>query len=147
MTLSEIVNALATKRGVVLIAPALLLVGTAFVIGHGKYAAPAADATSGKAVATATAFTGAQRKDIEAVIKDYLLNNPEIMLEVQAALEAKMEKVQAEKTAAALKSHAAEIFRPAFSPVVGDAKGDVTIVEFFDYNCGYCRKALGDVAQ
>jgi protein-disulfide isomerase len=145
MTLSEIVNALATKSGAVLIAPALLLVGTALAIGQGKDAAPSADA--GKAVVTDTALTSAQRKDIEAVIKDYLLNNPEIMLEVQAALENKMEKLQAEKTAAALKSHAAEIFRPQFSPVVGDAKGDVTIVEFFDYNCGYCKKALGDVAQ
>ena len=64
------------------------------------------------------------------------------MLEVQSALEAKMDKLQAERTAAAIKSNAAEIFRPAFSPVVGNAKGDVTIVEFFDYNCGYCKKAL-----
>jgi len=146
MTFSEIVTALTSKRGAVLIAPALLLVGTALAIGQSKDAAPSADATSGKAT-TATAFTSEQRKDIEAIIKDYLLNNPEIMLEVQAALEVKMEKVQAEKTAAALKSHAAEIFRPQFSPVIGNAKGDVTIVEFFDYNCGYCKKALADVAQ
>jgi protein-disulfide isomerase len=147
MTFSEIVNALATKRGAVLIAPALLLVGTALAIGYGRYGAPSADATSDKAVITATAFTSAQRKDIEAVIKDYLLNNPEVLLEVQAALETKVEKLQAEKMAGALKSHAAEIFRPEFSPVVGNAKGDVTIVEFFDYNCSYCKKALGDLAK
>jgi protein-disulfide isomerase len=147
MTLSEIVNALATKRGAVLLAPALLLVGTALAIGQGKDAAPSADAKGDKPVITDTALTSAQRKDIEAVIKDYLLNNPEIMLEVQAALEVKMEKLQAEKTAAALKSYAGEIFRPEFSPIVGNARGDVTIVEFFDYNCGYCKKALADVAQ
>ena len=88
-----------------------------------------------------------QRKEIEAIIKDYLLNNPEILLEVQNALEAKMDKIQAERTAAAIKSNAAEIFRPPFSPVVGNAKGDVTMVEFFDYNCGYCKKAFLDVAK
>jgi protein-disulfide isomerase len=150
MTFAEIAAALRSKSGGVLLAPALLLVGTALAIGQAKDAAspPAAkaQATEGTVVAEGQ-FSAGQKTEIEALIKDYLTKNPEIMLEVQAALEAKMEKIQAEKTAAALKSHAAEIFRPKFSPVVGNPKGDVTIVEFFDYNCGFCKKALADVTK
>jgi protein-disulfide isomerase len=144
MTFADLVATLRSRRGAVLLAPALLLVGLAIWQTNG--ATPVA-ATKASSVLTDVSVSAAQRKDIEAIIKDYLLNNPEIMLEVQAALETKMEKVQAEKTAAALKSHSAEIFRPEFSPVVGNAQGDVTIVEFFDYNCGYCKKALLDVAK
>ena len=81
------------------------------------------------------------------IIKEILLNNPEILLEAQNALEAKMDKIQAERMAVAIKEHAGELFRPAGSPVVGNAKGDVPVIEFFDYNCGYCKKAFPDVAK
>ena len=69
------------------------------------------------------------------------------MLEVQNALEAKMDKIQAERMAVAIKENAAELFRPAGSPVVGNPKGDVPVIEFFDYNCGYCKKAFTELAQ
>jgi protein-disulfide isomerase len=68
-------------------------------------------------------------------------------MEAQNVLEAKMDKIQAERTVAAIKENAAEIFRPAGSPVAGNPKGDVTVIEFFDYNCGYCKKAFTDLAQ
>lgn len=87
------------------------------------------------------------RREFEALIKDYLIRNPEIMMDVQAALETKMEKLQTEKTAAALKDHAAELFQMSSAPAAGNPKGDITIVEFFDYNCGYCKKALPDLAN
>jgi protein-disulfide isomerase len=139
MSLSAILAALRSRMGLALLVPAVLLAGAAVVIAKsGPVRAP---------VAADWDQAPPQRKAIEAMIKDYLLKNPEIMLEVQAALEIKMEKIQAEKTTAALKSHAADIFRPEFSPVVGNPKGDVTIVEFFDYNCGYCKKALPDIAK
>ena len=88
-----------------------------------------------------------QRKEIESIVKQYLLNNPEVLLEIQNALEAKMDKLQAERTAAVIRGNAPEIFRPAFSPVVGNAKGDVPIVEFFDYNCGYCKRGFSEIAK
>ena len=53
-----------------------------------------------------------------------------------------MDKIQAERMAVAIKENADELFRPAGSPIVGNAKGDVTVIEFFDYNCGYCKKAF-----
>jgi protein-disulfide isomerase len=148
MTLTTVANALRSRRGAVLLAPAILLVWTTLAIGQSGPAAvaPTAATTRGTLVADATVNPD-QRQQIEAIIKDYLTNNPEILLEMQNALEAKMDKLQAERTAAVIKGNAPEIFRPAFSPVVGNAKGDVPIIEFFDYNCGYCKRAFVDVAK
>jgi protein-disulfide isomerase len=93
-------------------------------------------------------FTPAQRKELNAIIKEFLLTNPEVLFDAQAVLEARMEKIQSERMAAAMKEFAGELYRSAASPVVGNVKGgDVPIVEFFDYNCGYCKKAFPDVAK
>jgi protein-disulfide isomerase len=142
MTFTTVADALRSRKGAVLLAPAILLVWTTLAIGQSDRAPTA----QGTVVADAT-VNADQRKQIEAIIKDYLTSNPEILLEMQNALEAKMDKLQAERTAAVIKGNAPEIFRPAFSPVVGNAKGDVPVVEFFDYNCGYCKRAFGDVAK
>lgn len=95
----------------------------------------------------AAAFSPAQKSAIEKIIKDYLISNPEVMLEIQSVLEAKMEKMQAEKTKAAMAENAKDIYRSANSPVAGNPDGDITVTEFFDYNCGYCKKSFGDVAK
>src|SRR5262245_18333080 len=124
---------------------AIVLVGATLLLGQ---AAPQSTSESTAAATPAgSAFSPAQKKELEAIIKDILLNNPEILMEAQNALEAKMEKIQGERMAVAIKDNSAEIFRPAASPVVGNSNGDVTVIEFFDYNCGYCKKALPDVAR
>ena len=145
-----------------LLASAILLLGATLAVGQStpppaqvaQAAAPApasapAPATSAPPaeVAPSGAFTPAQRKEIESVIKDVLVNNPEVLLEAQNALEAKMDKIQADRMAVAIKENAGELFRPAGSPVVGNVKGDVPVIEFFDYNCGYCKKAFLDLAK
>jgi protein-disulfide isomerase len=159
MTRSSLIAAIGSAKGVALLAPAILLVGSVLAIGKSQTAvspsmaepAPPAATTAAPATApvkTAEAPSGdLQRKDIEGIIKEYLLNNPEILLDMQNALEAKMDKLQSERTAAYVKSNPTEIFRSPSSPVVGNAKGDVPVVEFFDYNCGYCKRAFGDVAR
>jgi protein-disulfide isomerase len=153
MTLANLAAALFSKNGAILAAPAVLLVGTAVAVGPSGPArvADAKAEVTGQAPAAKQMVVAdlgsSQRKEIEAIIKDYLTSNPEILLEMQNALEAKMDKLQAERTAAVIKGNVAEIYRPAFSPVVGNPKGDVPIVEFFDYNCGYCKRALGDIAK
>jgi protein-disulfide isomerase len=163
---ASVFDALTSKKGAALLVPGLLLFGATLAAGQnpGQPAAsapqlaatepsttatPAASSAAGeKANATAsTSFTPAQRKELESLIKDYLLNNPEVLMEAQNVLEAKMDKIQADRMAVAIKDNAGEIFRPPHSPVVGNAKGDVTVVEFFDYNCGYCRKAMGDLTK
>jgi protein-disulfide isomerase len=141
---------LASAPRLALLAPAaVVLVGTTLAMGQGTGQAPqpTPEAMTSAAPAGPSAFSPAQRKELEAIIKDILLNNPEVLMEAQAALEAKMEKIQNERMAVAIKDNSAEIFRPAASPVVGNSSGDVTVIEFFDYNCGYCKKALPDVAQ
>jgi protein-disulfide isomerase len=161
MTLAAIVDALSSRKGGALLAPAILLLGAVLAIGQNQLPQPAAAQTPKAETATTpapaaepapqkTASTGlsaAQRKEVEAIIKEYLVSNPEVMMEVQSALEAKMDKIQSERTALAIKQNATEIFRPSGSPVVGNAKGDVTVIEFFDYNCPYCKKAFHEVAQ
>ena len=92
-------------------------------------------------------FSADQKKQIEKIIKDYLVSNPEIFLEAQSALEAKMEKEQAEKLKTAIAQNAREIYRDPNADVAGNANGDITVVEFFDYNCGYCKRGLHDVVK
>src|SRR5581483_4526472 len=157
--LMSLISALTFKKGAALIVPALLALGASLALGQtSPSTSPAQPAATTEAAApqsaastagapAASAFTPAQRKELESIIKDILLNNPEIMLEVQSALEAKMDKIQADRMAVAIKEHAAELFRPAMSPVVGNVKGDVPVIEFFDYNCGYCKKAFSEVAH
>jgi protein-disulfide isomerase len=156
MTLAAIVDALSSKKGGALLAPAILLLGAALAIGQNQLPGPAAaqaakpEAASEpapQATGSRDSLSPAQRKEVESIIKDYLINNPEVMMDVQNALESKMEKIQAERTTAAIQQNATEIFKPATSPVVGNANGDVTVIEFFDYNCPYCKKAFHDVAQ
>lgn len=92
-----------------------------------------------------SSFSADQKAAIEKIIKDYLLANPELMIEVQNVLEAKMEKQQADKLKAALAENAKEIYRRSTAPVAGNVNGDITVTEFFDYNCGYCKKSLPDM--
>lgn len=92
-------------------------------------------------------FSGEQRAAIEKIVKDYFLNNPEAFLDIQQALEAKMEKIQADRLKVALQENAKDIYKRANAPVAGNPNGDITVVEFFDYNCGYCKRAFGDMAK
>jgi protein-disulfide isomerase len=159
--LASLFDAVTSRKGAALLAPAILLVGATLAVGQNAAepaakvaqapaaaaaAAPAAPAKSEASAASST-FSASQRKELEAIIKDVLVKNPEILFEAQNALEAKMEKIQAERMAVAMKEHAGELYRPPNSPVVGNSKGDVPVVEFFDYNCGYCKKAFLDLAK
>ena len=155
---SILFDTLTTRKGAALAIPAVLLTGAALLVGSDPGtpkagsaavtpASAAAPAAAPARVLSATAFSPAQKKEIEAVIKEYLLNNPDVLLEAQAALEAKMEKQQNERMAGAIKENAAELFKSASAPVAGNPSGDVTVVEFFDYNCGYCKKAFPDLAK
>lgn len=92
----------------------------------------------------AAALDDSQKKEMGDFIREYLISHPEVMLEVQAALEKKQDDArqsQADKTIADNKD---AIFNSSSDVTIGNPKGDVTVVEFFDYNCGYCRHALSD---
>jgi protein-disulfide isomerase len=137
------VHARALAKGALFIVP-LLLVGAGLALGQLAPSAPPQSAAP--PVAPTGSFSGLQKKEIENIIRDYLVSNPEVLVEAQNALEAKMDKVQSERMAVAIKDNAGELYRSAASPIV-NAKGDVPVIEFFDYNCGYCKKAFPEVAQ
>src|SRR5262245_201730 len=96
---------------------------------------------------TAQTISDAQRGEIERIIKEYLLKNPEVLQDAIAELEKRQAAADAEKNQAAVKDNAQELFNSPRHVVVGNPQGDVTFVEFFDYNCGYCKRALDDMMQ
>ncbi len=101
----------------------------------------------GAVVADTSMFTDPQKRGIEQIVKDYLLQNPQLMVEVQGALEQKMAKEEAERTKALVAENAKEIYRHPDAPVAGNPNGDITVVEFFDYNCGYCKRGFHNVRE
>jgi protein-disulfide isomerase len=162
----SLLRALAERKTPWLAVPAVAALIALVLIGRSAVTAPVAEAeTSTLAMATApaqpvadkpaatavpaqpAAFTPDQKKQIEGIIKSYLVANPEVFLDVQTALEEKMEKEQAEKLKAVVAENAAEIYRQPNASVAGNASGDITVAEFFDYNCGYCKRGLADVVK
>jgi protein-disulfide isomerase len=94
---------------------------------------------------TAQTFTPDQRGEIEKIVREYLLNNPQLLQEVMTELEKRQALADAEKHRAAIKEHAEIIFDSPRQITLGNPKGDVTMVELFDYNCGFCKRALTDM--
>ena len=90
-------------------------------------------------------FSPAQRSDIERVVHDYLLAHPEVLQEAMSELEKRQTAAQAEKYKVAVKEHAQTLFSSPNQVTLGNPKGNVTFVEFFDYNCGYCKRAMDDM--
>jgi protein-disulfide isomerase len=93
----------------------------------------------------AQTFSGDQRQEIEGIVKNYLLQHPEVMQDVMAELEKRQKAAEAEKNRAAVADNNATIFSSPHQVVLGNPQGNVTMVEFFDYNCGYCKHALTDM--
>jgi protein-disulfide isomerase len=83
---------------------------------------------------------GMSQDEFDRRIHDYLMNNPEVIVQAVQGLEARKQREALTEVQETLKARAAEIFQDPASPVGGNAEGDVTLVEFFDYNCPYCRK-------
>jgi protein-disulfide isomerase len=81
-----------------------------------------------------------QRRAIEAIIHDYLMQNPDVLIEALRAAEEKANRDADTKAAVVLKDRRREVFDDPASPVGGNPQGDVTIVEFFDYRCPYCKQ-------
>jgi protein-disulfide isomerase len=97
--------------------------------------------------ASAQSFSEPQREEIGKIIRDYLLKHPEVLQEAMAEFEKRQQLAEAEKAKVAIKTHAEAIFNSPRQVTLGNPQGDVTFVEFFDYNCGYCKRALEDMMQ
>ncbi|WP_083556254.1 DsbA family protein [Hyphomicrobium sp. NDB2Meth4] len=160
----SLLRTLTEQRATWLVIPAVALLGALVLLGNfaatpqkvseavaAEATAPAGPASPVKVAEAPTPppvnFTPEQKKELEKIIKNYLINNPEVFLEAQSALEAKMEKEQAEKLKTAIAENARDIYRDPVADVAGNPDGDITVVEFFDYNCGYCKRGLHDVIK
>lgn len=94
---------------------------------------------------TTPAAEAPDKAAIEAIVHDYLLAHPEVVAEALQELERKQADAQAADQKALIKRSGGVLFDSSRQVVLGNPKGDVTVVEFFDYNCGYCKRALGDM--
>jgi len=91
-------------------------------------------------------FSPQQQKAIESIVRDYLVKNPEILVEVSQALQQKQRSEMMNQAKTAIDGNAKALFS-AKSPTIGNAKGNVTLIEFFDYQCGHCKKMAPVLSQ
>jgi len=98
-------------------------------------------------ITSAQNFSQPQRSEIEKIVRDYLLSHPEVLEEVSAELGKRQAAAESAKHEAAVTNNAQAIFSSPRGVTIGNKDGDVTFVEFFDYNCGYCKRAMTDMLE
>lgn len=81
------------------------------------------------------------KEAIEQIVKDYLLENPEIIIDALNVLDERMQQEAAEAAKLALSQNADALYSNASDYSIGPPDADITLVEFFDYRCGYCKSA------
>jgi protein-disulfide isomerase len=118
-------------------------------------ATPAPTATATPATPAATpapadsaalkAFTPEQQQAIGVLVKEYIAGHPEVVQDALDALDKRQKEADAEKARMTIKDNNATLFNSPHEVVLGNPQGNVTMVEFFDYNCAYCKRALPDM--
>lgn len=119
------------------------IVSTLIVVGLGlaMLVAPPNEVAAGETP------DAARRQEIETVIREYLHAHPEIVVEALREMERRSQEVQRRQRAEAVRAHLTELTQDAGSPVGGNPNGSVTIVEFFDYQCGYCKREAVEIRK
>ena len=92
-------------------------------------------------------MTDAEREAFRSEVRQYLIDNPDVIMEAMQVLQDRQDKAAANKDQLILSSNKDAILNDPNSWVGGNPKGDITIVEFMDYRCSYCRKAYSEVAD
>jgi protein-disulfide isomerase len=95
----------------------------------------------------AESFSPSQKTEIEAIIKDYLLQKPEILRDAIGVLDAREKAAETKARQEIVADPSGLLFSGANQAVIGNPNGKITLIEFFDYNCGYCKRALGDLVR
>ena len=95
--------------------------------------------------ASAQSFSDAHRGDIETIVRNYLIAHPEVLEEAMTELGKRQAAAETAKHEATIEQNADAIFNSPRGVVLGNKDGDITFVEFFDYNCGYCKRAMADM--
>ena len=102
---------------------------------------------SGTAATAAEPLSPAQKEAVEAIVRDYLRAHPEAIVEALEDLQQRTEAEQQERARQSLVDRRHELHDDPATPVAGNPKGDVTLVEFFDYRCGYCKGVSAAVTE
>ncbi|MYE59894.1 MAG: DsbA family protein [Alphaproteobacteria bacterium] len=97
--------------------------------------------------ARADAQAALDRQAIGAIVREYLIENPEVIEEAMRALRANRDAARQQVVRRVIERNRDALFSHPMTPVSGDSRGDVTLVEFFDYQCGYCKRALGPMKE
>ena len=97
--------------------------------------------------ASAQSFNDTQRGDIETIVRNYLIAHPEVLEEAMNEPSKRQTAAEAAKHEAGVAKNADAIFNSPRNVTLGNKDGDVTFVEFFDYNCGYCKRAMTDMME
>jgi protein-disulfide isomerase len=92
-------------------------------------------------------FTDQQKRQLGDIIKQYLIENPEVVRDALQELERRQVAEANEKAKKTISARAKEIYQSSEDLVLGNAKGEVAMVEFFDYNCGYCKRAIPEIEK
>ena len=99
------------------------------------------------AKAAVSAVDPARRAEIETVVRDYLIAHPEVIREALDALDKRQKEADAKTVANLVGDKSGPLYSSKFQAVAGNPKGDVELVEFFDYNCPYCKASLPDLTR
>ncbi|MCZ6510351.1 MAG: DsbA family protein [Alphaproteobacteria bacterium] len=92
-------------------------------------------------------FTALQKNEIRNTVREYLLENPQVVVEALESLQEQQQQSEGRRRQNAVTARADQLFRTRSDPSVGDPKASVTIVEFFDYQCPYCRRMAQQLAK
>lgn len=119
-----------------------IIINLAMILFIGLVQIQAQTTKTVKVNSNAQNISEAQQAAIENIVREYLLKNPSIIREAMIALQIREAKEKQELAASNLKRLQTEIFADPNSPTSGNDKGEVSVVAFFDYNCGYCKSSL-----
>lgn len=101
---------------------------------------PALAQSDDTAQAVQELFDSAQSDAIREIVRQYILDNPEVIMESVQLMRQRQEEAAQAAALAAMQDNEGALFKDPNSPVGGNPDGDVTIVEFFDYRCGFCKR-------
>jgi protein-disulfide isomerase len=118
----------------------VLLLGAPLVAGQGSGGAALAQASP-------PPLSEAQRRQFEALIRDYLVKNPEVIQEALTELDRRQKDEERKARLKIVQDKTGPLYSSPHHAVLGNPQGDVTLVEFFDYNCGFCKRALADLQK